>query len=327
MRKFIKVLPLLLVASLTACNNLTEKKGVGFYFNAELSYSIYAKSNNVVKKIKDICQEIDNISDPYEKRSITNVYDINQTNDKIEISEKLFNLLEKAKKAQETAQYFNPLIGSLSNKWKECLANHEILSNDIIQEELEKINNSSLVLDETNGCCAQRIGEAQIDLGGIAKGFALDRIYETLKQNNVSDYLINCGSSSVLLGENGHTQAWNSPRVTTYTVSLRYVPGTKFKAQNCVISSSGNDIQGVEISGTTYSHIINPTNGSAIMENDAVIVITSAGDGYLGDALSTSMMMNTVEEIKEIEKEVGAKTIVVKNKQIVYSHPDIKFVY
>ena len=319
MKRIFKILPLLLVASLTACN----KTGAGYYFYTEISYALYSNKSEVVDEIKSICKVIDKISDPYEKRDITGVYNLNQTNEEIEVSEELYNLLDASKEASTKAINFNPLVGSLSDKWKASLGkdNPEPLSNEVIQQELIKITSSSIATRKgENKYYAQRIGEAQIDLGGIAKGYALDRIYEALNKYSVTDYIINCGSSSILLGTNKHAQTDN------YTVGLRDVPGLSFKAKECVISSSGNDIQGVKIGDITYSHIINPNNGSAIMENDAVIVITNPSTGYLGDALSTSLMMNTVEEIKEKEKALNAKTIVVKNKQVVYSHPDIELI-
>ena len=316
MKKIYKILPLLLVASLTACN----KTGTGYYFYTEISYTIYTNKNQVEDEIKSVYKIIDKISDPYDKRDMVGVYDLNQTNEEIEISEDLYNLLETSIEASKKAINFNPLVGSLSDKWKESLGKEtpEVLSNDVIQIELAKINGSSIITKNVdNKYYAQRIGEATIDLGAIAKGYALDRIYEVLSKYSVTEYIINCGSSSILLGQK---------KKESYTVSLRDVPDAKFKAKDCVISSSGNDIQGVMIGETMYSHIINPNTGSAIMENDAVIVITDKALGYLGDALSTSMMMNTVEEIKEIEKEVNAKTIVVKDKKIVYSHPDIELI-
>ena len=329
MNKSFKILPLLLVVSLTACNNLAKRYGVGYYFYTEVDYSLYAENDKAINKIKEICQDIDNYSDPYEKRSITNVFDLNQTNERIEIGEGLYSLLQAAQDASKKAPNFNPLVGSLSDKWKEALGKEtpEVLSDTVIQEELAKINSSSYKIEkEGSAYYAQRSGDATLDLGAIAKGFALDRILEVLSDNRISDYLINCGSSSIMLGSNSHIKKWNGKLESAFTVSLRDVPNTYFKAENCVISSSGNEIQGVIIDDNMYSHIINPKTGSAIMENDAVIVITDTRLGYLGDALSTSMMMNTVEEIKEIEKELDAKTIVVKNNQIVYSHPDIEFV-
>lgn len=323
--KSLKILPLLLVASLTACTNLKHIEGAGYYFYTEVSYSLYAKYVDPEESIKEICETLDSVSDPYENRILTNVYDLNQTNKEIRIREELYNLLEAAKSASEKAANFNPLIGSLSEKWKATLGkdNPEPLSKTIIDDELAKIATSSYVTRKANDkYYAQRNGEALLDLGAITKGYALDRIYECLNKSGVTDYVINAGSSSILLGKNEHATS----KVDYYTVGLRDVPGVNFKAKECVISSSGNDVQGVKIGNTMYSHIINPNTGSAIMDNDAVIVITDRSTGYLGDALSTSMMMNSVEEIKEIEKAVNAKTIVVKNKQIIYSHPDIEFV-
>ena len=72
-----------------------------------------------------------------------------------------------------------------------------------------------------------------------------------------------------------------------------------------------------------YSHIINPKTGSAETNYDEVIVISD--NGTYGDAFATSMMFDTVETIKELEEQVGLKTIVIKDKKIVYRHKDIVF--
>ena len=78
----------------------------------------------------------------------------------------------------------------------------------------------------------------------------------------------------------------------------------------------------MEIDGVTYSHIINPFTGSAINKNDAVIVINDKG--YLGDALSTSMMLSTIDEIVALEESLKVKTIVIKDNKIIHKHEDIK---
>ena len=101
-----------------------------------------------------------------------------------------------------------------------------------------------------------------------------------------------------------------------FTVKISDLDNTFIKLKDCFISTSSKSVQGVKIGDITYSHIINPVDGSAINKNDAVIVVSSSGT--LGDALSTSMMMNSVEEIKEIEKNQNVKTIVIKDKKVIY---------
>lgn len=326
--KLSKFLPLFVVASLTACSYQEVKYDTYFCFDTTVAMSIKTSSKAVFKELKNILSFYDKICDNYEARDIFNVYSLNQTNEIVsfddtkpaelyEIIETIYNLKD------EGATYFNPLCGSLAKKWKYALAKKEVLDSATIQEELEKMNNSSLVfgLDGTNQTI-QRIGDAELDLGAVAKGFALDACLAYLKndQPNIIDYVIDAGSSSILLGEN--TRYTNpSGEKHDYKIKVKDLKDTYFTAHNCFISTSGSAEQGVEINGVTYSHIVNPFTGSVIPENDTVIVLSEYG--YYGDAMSTSMVFNTVEEIKEIEKEHNIQAIVIKNHEIIYKNEQI----
>ena len=93
-----------------------------------------------------------------------------------------------------------------------------------------------------------------------------------------------------------------------------------FRSEFLVISRAE---QGVTINGVRYSHIVNPKTGSAVTNYDEVIVIND--NGTYGDAFSTSMMFNTIEEIKQLEEKLNLKTIVIKDQQIIYKHEGIIF--
>ena len=315
MNRFFKIA--LLSLTLTSCttNNKVLNRTV-FYFDTMVDVKLFEGEEENLNGVLYLLEQYSGMSDNYQNYPSEgiNVYDINHTNEEVEVANTLYALLEKAfDMKNHGATYFNPLCGSLSKKWKDALAKGETLSDSVINAEISKINSSSLSF---KGESVQRNGDAEIDLGGIAKGYALDFIKQYLDIKELSKYIIDAGSSSILLGESDKKDGY-------FTVSMKDLHNTKYlRLKNCFISTSSISEQGVKIGDVTYSHIINPVTGSAINEQDAVIVISD--NGALGDALSTSMMLNTVEEIKAIEQTASVKTIVIKNNSIIYNHPDLQ---
>ena len=99
MKKFFKILPLLMVASLSACDIAHQyRQDTLFLFDTVvtvktteyhgLMYNVVAQEHTC-----DILKEVDAISDAYKKRDVTCIYDLNNTNDKIEINGQLYRLL------------------------------------------------------------------------------------------------------------------------------------------------------------------------------------------------------------------------------------------
>ena len=337
MKKILKILPLVMVASLSACQQYYDDSI--FCFDTVVTirlkgYQGYSGQKTIGETLK-IIKGIDAISDAYKKRDVVSVYDLNQTNERIEISRDLYDLLYYSKQMNDwVAPYFNPLIGSLSNKWKEALIKGEVLSDEVIQEELEKMNSSKIDIEEIDEhYYAKRYGDALIDLGGIAKGFALDKCDQYLMYHGDGDddYIINAGSSSILLGRNYQNKKAKAGYENTYKVKIKDLSKpTYLYLKKCTVSTSGISEQGVKIGDTVYSHIINPVTGSAVNNYDAVIVIRDSygsNDGYLGDALSTSFMNSTIEEIQEAEMYYNVQTIVIKDDKIVYQNESIELFY
>ena len=310
--------PLLLVALLSSCNqaNIVIEDNV-FCFATMIDVKLFEGEEKDKTTLHNLFIEYDALSDNYQLvKDINNVSSINQTNEEIEVDARLYKMLETAFKVDEIdATNFNPLCGSLIKAWKDSLAKKEVLSTEVIASELAKMNSSSFSFKENN--VVSRSGEAEVDLGGIAKGYVLDEVYSYLTSKEYKHYLVNAGSSSILLGEKDSKDGLFNVGIDSKILSNKYL-----KLKNCFISTSSISEQGVEIDEKMYSHIIDPKTGNAINEQDAVIVVSNKG--YIGDALSTSMMLNTVEEIKEIEKEQNVKCIVVKNKQVVYINNELE---
>ena len=306
---------LLLPILLTSCSKSVKPlENKIFCFDTMINVKLYEGEQNDLTELTNLFSKYGKLSDNYQSVDFTNVYTLNHTNEEITIDKELYDLLKCSIDVQnEGANYFNPLCGSLAKKWKESLKSQQILAENIKNEELLKISSSSVVLGNDNKI--QRLGEAEIDLGGIAKGYALDQAKNYLDSKGYKNYLIDGGSSSILLGEKNSKDG-------LFSVGIKDLSNSYLKLKNCFVSSSSISEQGVVINNVKYSHIVNPITGSVVNENDAVIVVSDKG--YYGDAMSTSLMMNTIDEIKTLEAEHNFKAIVIKNNQIAYCNEGLE---
>ena len=303
------IFPIIFSTLLVSCSN----KKTSFYFDTYVTISLLEGKKKDVENIENIFSKLDKLTDNYNSRDLNNVYTINHTNDWVEVDPDLFNLLKKSIPQNEhDLKSFNPLCGSLSKKWKDSLTNNEILSNEIITSELEKMNSTYVEFSENNK--VRRIGEGEIDLGGAAKGYAIDKVKEYLVSKGYKKYLVDAGSSSILLGEKKGGK--------DYVVKISDLDNAYLSLKNCFVSTSSFSTQKVEIDGVNYSHIIDPITGSAINKHDAVIVVSETG--LIGDILSTAFVNESLDSIKEIEQIYNVKSIVIKDKTIIYKNDGLE---
>ena len=260
---------------MSSCSSNSPIESKNYFFDTYVNSRFYNANNSVLDDVYKLLSEYNGLTDNYKASAIqTSVFEINESNEKIEISKNAYNMYLKVKELQTLSlNYFNPLIGNLSKLWKESLAEKEVLSETTISSELLKINRSSFELSTENSkYYIQRNGEAKLDLGAFAKGYSLDVLKEYLLNNNLKNYLIDAGNSSILLGEKPDNNGY-------FTVGLRDISNAYLELKNCFIGASGVSVQGVRINSTMYSHIINPFNGSAVNNYDYVFVNSKLDNG------------------------------------------------
>ncbi|MEP7343189.1 MAG: FAD:protein FMN transferase [Acidobacteriota bacterium] len=121
----------------------------------------------------------------------------------------------------------------------------------------------------------------ELDLGGIAKGYAVDRAVAVLKQRGINSALVSAGGSTIYgLGAPPHEAGWEvklqdpiAPDKTALTVRLK----------DQALSVSGSYEKFFEMGGRRYSHIMDPRTGRPVEGVLSVAVITDSGTA--GDAL------------------------------------------
>jgi len=153
------------------------------------------------------------------------------------------------------------------------------------REATELINYHNLVLDDSTHSIAYGKPGVRIDLGGIAKGHAVDRCIGLLQALGIKQALVTAGGDSRMIGDRWG-RPWNigvrDPRDEKKVVAV--IP-----LENVAVSTSGDYQRYFEENGIRYHHIINPKSGDSARELHSVTII--GPDATTTDALSTSVFV------------------------------------
>ncbi|MDO4587230.1 MAG: FAD:protein FMN transferase [Planctomycetia bacterium] len=133
----------------------------------------------------------------------------------------------------------------------------------------------------------------RFDLGGIAKGFALDEALKVLED---------LGINSVLVDAGGDVRVGNSPPDKEgWTIGIASLdddakPAFYISLKNAAVATSGDTFQFFEIDSVRYSHIIDPRSGEPLTGHSVISVI--APNAITADALASAM--NVLEPEKSL---------------------------
>lgn len=317
MKKILFVVISLILFLSCSCTNSISKKNYTFYaMDTVISITFYntKDSDILAKEVENIYLKYDSVADDFSESSVINVYKLNELRE-ANLNSELIELLEfSVLMYNKTNGYYNPFIGRLSHKWKKALANKEILDSNIIKEELEIMNNTSLLIDGLN---VRIIGDGNIDLGGVAKGFATSKAKEYLDSTGVKYYLLNAGSSNIVLG---------SKVEDNFIVGLSKSTDNgyyyKLNIKNKAISTSAIKEQYEIINNNIYSHLLNPMTGYPSNLYDSVSII--GDDSKYLDAYTTACFSMELEDLKLFLDNNNLDYIISKENNVLYKSDGVK---
>ena len=194
----------------------------------------------------------------------------------------------------ETNGAFDITIGSLLGCWRDEDGNPRSPSKDELDIAREHTGAHLLQLDESEHTVQLSVSPIQVDLGGIGKGYAVDRVAELLRDWSIEIALVSGGYSSVLALEGpSETKGW--PLTLSNPGDHKQILARPF-------------LEGRALSGSGLQkgrHIIDPRTVQPVMGRLAAWA--SASDAATADALSTAFMIMSPDEIR----------------QYCLSHPDV----
>ncbi len=215
--------------------------------------------------------------------------------------------------ADRSGNLFNPAIGGLIGLWgfhADEFVPHVPGSDQIAawvqaQPKLDDLQFNGNQISSRNRA-------VQVDLGGYAKGYALDRAAALLRAAGVKNALINIGGNVLALGtRNG--EPWRvgirHPRENAPMAVLALHDGE-------AIGTSGDYQRYFEVNGQRYCHLIDPATGWPARGVWAATVLAEPGPqaGVLSDVASKPVFIGGVAKFPQSARAMGVAALMVDDK-------------
>ncbi len=195
----------------------------------------------------------------------------------IQVSIETFAVLERAKSYSERfSGLFDLTIGPLVNLWGfSGDLQVQVPEKDKLRKALELVNFRYLVLDLQKRTALLRKPGMKIDLGGIAKGYAIDRAAMALKAAGVRNFLINAGGDIFASGRKANGEKW--------VVGVQHPRQPQKLLASCqmtdfAVATSGDYERYAELNGKRYHHLLNPKTGLPSRAFQSVTVFAASAE-------------------------------------------------
>ena len=217
---------------------------------------------------------------------------------KLKVSPDTFYIIKKSKEFCKLSQgAFDITVGPLVDLWGFTNQRHQVPSDDKIKAALKLVGSDKIILHEFDNMVEFELPGMKIDLGAIAKGFALDCAVKKLKENNINSCLINAGGQVYALGDKSG-KVW---KVAIRGAAKSEIAGV-LELKNQSASTSANYEQFFLKDGRRYGHIINPNTGYPA-ETGIISVSVISDNGLTADALSTAIFVLGKEKGRVLAKQ------------------------
>ncbi len=237
-------------------------------------------------------------------------------NEAVGISSHTFTVLDAALEvAEHSAGAFTPLIEPLVNLWDIGGANPRVPADAEIASALSTMQRKNLQIIPSDHL-PEHLPEHPhrvflteegmgVDLGGIAKGYAADRVAEYLRSQGVEQAILDFGGNIVTIGAKGESLPWIIGIQRPGGERGTYL-GTLPSVSTSIVTAGVYERYFTE-NGRRYHHILDPASGYPAEQNvDAVVVV--AEESMTADAWSTALFVlgqkagsDLVESLEDIE--------------------------
>jgi thiamine biosynthesis lipoprotein len=207
--------------------------------------------------------------------------------------------------SQQTDGAFDITVGPAVNAWKfgPDKSKFKPPSDEQVAQLQQMVGYQRLSVRDTPPALKKTIPGIQIDLSAIAKGYAVDRVGQSIGDLNYDRYMVEVGGEVVTVGQRANGGPWivgvEQPDEATQQMKLQ-----KVELEDQAVATSGDYRNFHEFDGRRYSHTIDPKTCRPVTHSLSVASII-APDCMTADALATAAMVMDSVTAHQFAKENG----------------------
>lgn len=188
----------------------------------------------------------------------------------VRVSKPLFDILQTSYRWSEWSHgAFDVTIGPLTKLWRRAGRKEVFPTEEQIDKALESVGYKYLLLDPAAQSVKLEKPGMMLDLGGIAKGYAVDEVHRIFREMNIPVVMID-GAGDIMTGR-------KPPGQEGWKIALESLKDKEpvFILSNQAVATSGDLYRYTIFNGVRYSHIIDPETGYGITIPRTVTVFAS----------------------------------------------------
>ncbi len=285
---------------------------MGTEVKVELSHQDQGTACTSIQLVMDEMRRIDSEMSPYIESSRLSNLNANGANGYVVVGEELFGLINRSQGySQLTGGAFDITYASAGRYYD--FKKGERPDDSMRRESVKAINFRHLELNHRNYSVRFLHPHVYVDLGGIAKGHAIDQAIRILRRQGIEQAMVSAGGHSQIIGDRSG-EPW--------VVGVRHPRNRNAKVAvlpllDASISTSGDYERFFIEDGVRYHHIIDPTSGDSARTVRSVTVI--GAESTATDALSTSVfVLGPKHGIDLINRLIGIDAIVVDGEGVLH---------
>lgn len=284
------------------CRTETLSSAVSFACDTVVTIRAYAPQetvDNAMRLIRDYEQVLSRTVES------SDIWKLNHADgNPVEVNPETADLLRLAVEISEYSDgAFDVTIAPMSALWDFASETPSVPYASMLKEAAQRVDWRNIRIE---GTTVTLQNGAEIDLGGIAKGYIADRVAAYLKEQGVVHACINMGGNILVFG--------GKPDGTDWTIGIRDPNGTAEQSEEVLslsdgaVVTSGNYERFFLRDGVRYHHILDPKTGMPVQNGVASVTILS-NDSTLADALSTACFVLGPDASKALLERCGARAI------------------